>query len=273
MSISLEEALAHGRGEERAFNCPAHDDQNASASVNVTKGVWYCYACNAHGAIDKKAPSVDEVVALLAGKADPPRILPETWLDLFDSAGPSPYWAKRFGEETASAFRCGTHYYSGLPTYPIRAVSGDVLGVVTRQDVDPKYLYPRGVRISGTLFGDYKHVPVVVVVEGAADVMALAQAGIPDHWTVLGCFGAGLKAPQVTLVADLAPKVVIAAFDGDRAGQAANERALSQLQGIAPVLSHHWNTFGGGDPGEIPVEQRIASLRETLSDSPYQKHR
>lgn len=39
---SLREAIAEGRGTERPFCCPVHDDAHASASVNVEKGVWYC---------------------------------------------------------------------------------------------------------------------------------------------------------------------------------------------------------------------------------------
>ena len=34
---------------ERAYNCPSHDDAHASASINRSKGVWFCHACGSGG--------------------------------------------------------------------------------------------------------------------------------------------------------------------------------------------------------------------------------
>jgi DNA primase len=134
-------------------------------------------------------------------------------------------------------------------------------------------MYPAGVRTSATFYGAYKPSQVVVLVEGAGDVMALEQAGIPDHWTVLGCFGSGLHSPQVQLLADLSPKLVITAFDDDEAGWGASERAVFQLNDIAPVLSHQWSTVGGNDPGDVEVGKRITSIQNLIANSPYNKHR
>lgn len=270
--ITLDEALSHGRGTERAFCCPVHDDSNASASLNVGKGVWYCHACKANGTVEGHVPSVEEIIKILAGEVEP-RTYPESWLDLFDAHGPSEYWATRFGEETANKHRCGTSYENGMPTYPMRDSLGRLLGVVTRHEGQKaKYMYPAGVRTSATFYGAYKPSQVVVLVEGAGDVMALEQAGIPDHWTVLGCFGSGLHSPQVQLIADLAPKLVIAAFDDDEAGWGASERATFQLHDIAPVLSHQWSTVGANDPGDVSPQHRITSINNTILNSPYKKH-
>jgi len=270
--ITLDEALSTGRGLERSFCCPVHDDGNASASVNVGKGVWYCHACKAHGTTEGYVPTVEDIIRVLAGDV-PPRIYSEAWLDVFDAHSPSPYWVKRFGIETATKHRCGTNYLDGSPTYPIRNQNNELIGVVTRhEDEKAKYKYPYGVRTSATFYGEYKPSRVVVLVEGAADVMALDQSGIPDHWTVLGCFGSGLHAPQVQMIADLSPKVVIAAFDDDTAGWGAAQRAKHQLNDISPVLSHHWSTVGGNDPGEIKVGDRITSIRSLITNSTYKKH-
>jgi DNA primase len=38
-----------GQGEQAKVRCPFHDDQHASCSVNLTKGVWHCFACHAKG--------------------------------------------------------------------------------------------------------------------------------------------------------------------------------------------------------------------------------
>ena len=87
---SLEEVLTFGRGVERKFNCHVHDDTNASASVNVDKGWWYCYGCGAKGEVGNEDELPDftffhRQIERTLKKA--PEIYPETWLDLFD-AGP-----------------------------------------------------------------------------------------------------------------------------------------------------------------------------------------
>jgi len=271
VNATLSEALTLGRGVERPFRCPVHEDRNASASVNVLKGVWYCYACHAHGVVDgdDAIPTADDLLTLLK-EEEPPRVYAESWLDVFDADHPSPYWESRVGWFTARQFRCGTHPLTGQPTYPVRDSIGQVVGVVIRQDdAEPKYKYPYGVLISQTFFGRIEPAKVVVLVEGAPDVMALAQARLPDGWVAKGCYGAGLHWPQAQLIAELAPSIVIAAFDDDAAGHLAMERAQYTLQDIAPVVSHHWGTVGGKDPGDVPVEDRVPSLQATLHTTPF----
>lgn len=269
---TLSEVLATGRGTERPFRCHVHEDSNASASVNVLKGLWVCYACGAHGAVDgiDLIPEAKELLEILRGDY-PARVFPESWLDLFDAHEASPYWADRYGEDTATYYRCGTHPVTGLPTYPIRNAAGQPMGVVVRQDEQPKYKYPFGVSTSRTFFGDLTPNPVVVLVEGAADVMALHQAGIPDNWTVLGCYGAGLHKPQRDLLAALNPYIVIAAFDDDDAGRSAAQRAEASLTDVTPCVSYPWGSIGAKDPGEAPVSKRIAGLQALLQDSPWRK--
>jgi DNA primase len=263
---TLADALAKGRGIERPFRCEAHDDHNASASVNTQTGLWCCYACGAAGKVDKSAtiPDADTLLKLLKGE-EPQRIYAESWLDIYDAAHVGKYWELRYGTKTAVHFRCGTHPMTGKATYPIKDAQGHVLGVVTRaKDGEvPKYLYPRGVSTSRTFFGDIKPSRVVVLVEGASDVMALHQSGIPDDWTVLGCYGAGLHEPQVQIVTDLAPRLIVAAFDNDAAGHAATSRAIERMGRITTVIGHSWAP--ANDPGDLPPDARIAAIEATIA--------
>ena len=262
---TLQEALTTGRGIERSFRCEVHDDHNASASVNTVTGLWCCYACGAAGKVDENdtIPDADTLLSYLKGDT-PVRVYAEAWLDLFDSNHSSKYWSARFGEATADHYRCGTHPLTGQPTYPIRNAAGEVLGVVVRQDHNPKYLYPYGVSTSRTFFGDIRPARTVVLVEGAADVMALHQAGIPDGWAVLGCYGAGLHSPQVDLIADLSPHTVVCAFDNDNAGHDAAQRSSERLAGLVPrVVIHSWDPFN--DPADMPAADRIAVIEKTLA--------
>lgn len=270
-SATLAEAIATGRGVERPFKCQVHDDTNASASVNVLKMVWYCYACGASGVVDDESavPTADDLLVLLK-EEEPIRAYPESWLDVFDADRPSPYWEGRFGYQVARRFRCGTHPVTGQPTYPLRDPAGTVLGVVVRdEDGQPKYKYPYGVRTSQTMFGAIAPAEVIVLLEGAADVMALHQAGLPANWAALGCYGAGLHWPQAMLIAEMSPKVVVAAFDDDTAGMLATERATYSLADIAPVVSHRWAKVGGKDPGECAVADRITGIQASLKATPF----
>jgi hypothetical protein len=245
----------------------------ASASVNVLKGVWYCYACAAHGTIADHVPTVEEALAILAGSV-PTRVLPEAWLDLFDADHASPYWVKRYGIEVASANRCGTDPETGVPTYPLRDSEGRLWGVVSRTEGSgQKYRYPWNTSTSRTLYGAPGAANVVVLVEGASDVMACQESGIPDDWAVLGTFGAGLHYPQIALVAARNPKVILAAFDDDEAGYKATERAKASLEAVAPVLSHPWSRMGGAkDAGAGPASDRIRVLSGTLREQGHARY-
>ena len=263
MNITLDDAIANGRGVERPFCCPVHDDSNASASVNVVKGLWVCYACRASGTLEGYAPSHEDILRML----DPEkrtRVYPEVWLDMFDGDHPSTYWASRYGEEVAKAFRCGTDPWTGMPTYPIRDASRRVIGVVRRNDIDPelpKYLYPAGVHASRTLGGIENasgYVKRLMLVEGMSDVMAMCEAE-PDM-LVLGTYGAGLHAPQVQLIHQIGPSEIVAGFDDDDAGRAATERAHHQLQGIR-VIPVDWSSHGGSDAGSCPPAKRKKAVK------------
>lgn len=270
MIITLEEALASGRGNERPFNCisPDHDDQNASASVNVTKGVWYCYSCMASGTVGDHVPTVEEAVAVLAGTKDA-RVYPESWLDLYDTDHVSPYWAARVGVEVAHSNRCGTDPF-GLPTYPIRDPQGRLMGVVTRHEDDPKqkYHYPFRVSTSRTLYGSLKPCRVLVLVEGAGDVMALQQAGVPRGWGAAGVYGAGIHHPQLELIHAMNPRLIVAGFDNDEAGQKAGDRARTQLTEMGYfVASDPWSSIGVKDAGAAPVSKRIPAIRAAIDQA------
>lgn len=270
MIITLEDALTTGRGQERPFNCPVHGDDNASASVNVNLGWWYCFACGAKGTIDGFVPDPTMVLKMLEESLAPPRVFAESWLDVFDAHHVSEYWSSRFDHSIAHLYRCGTDPVTGEPTYPIRSLYGDVLGVVRRTDGKPKYRYPYNVSTSRNLFLSIslvRRVNVLVLVEGAPDVMALHQAGLPEGWRAAGCFGAGVHLPQVDLIETLSPAVVVVAFNNDKAGIPATERSQQLLSQKLPAVSHRWDNVEVSDFGEMEVAQRIPALRQTIKEN------
>lgn len=262
---SLEDAIENGEGEERPFQCAAHSDTNASASVNVLKGVWYCFTCHAAGRVDRKGTTLTAEMkrTVAALTVDQEVFYTESWLDWFDAYGPHPYWLERFGEDLCRKFRLGTHPMTMNPTYPFRDQHGKVQGVVQRTAWTPKYLYPVGVSAARSLFG-YEHgdyqTYTVIVVEGAADVMAIHQAcdnidGLLSSVLVVGCYGAGLHAPQVQLINTLEPASVVLAFDNDEAGRRAAARHYPLNAAVTVLI------WPQKDPGDSSAEEVRAVVR------------
>lgn len=255
---TLEDALIKGKGTERSFRCPVHDDTHASASVNVNKGVWYCFSCGAKGKVDGYLPDQDvadvrdEVLALLSEEKV---IHSEKWLDQFDSGPVHPYWLSRFSEEACREFRLGYDYGKDAPCYPLRDAKRRVLGVVLRNldGLGPKYKYPYGVDIRDHLFGyEAIHQPVVVLVEGAMDAIAVWEAG----YVGLACYGSHLSNKQLRLLQKIDPSLVVLMFDADRAGHAASREAMAALEEVGiPSVRPVWDDVYK-DVAEMPVTIR-----------------
>lgn len=264
--ITLEEALDFGRGIERPFCCPSHPDMHASASVNVAKGVWYCYACAAKGRVDGKRVPTDAELAAMLRPDETTRVYPPSWLELFTSdAG---YWTGRFPAWLCSWAQLGSDPVTGDATFPVRTAGGRLAGVGRRREHgEPRYLYPSAWSASRTLgFLDVVGtVDWLVLVEGYADGAAVWQTGA----AALTCYGAGVHLPQRELVARTGAKLIVNGFDADGAGRAAAERSHDTLGDLAEIVDINWETAGGKDPAEVEVLARTALIIETVRSSTY----
>ncbi len=102
----------------------------------------------------------------------------------------------------------------------------------------------------------------IVVVEGYMDVIALAQAGLPQAVAPLGT---ALTEEQIGLLWRLAPEPILC-FDGDAAGQRAAARALERaLPLLRPGLSLRFALLPAGeDPDSLARGAGPAALREIL---------
>lgn len=272
---SLAEALARGRGRERAFRCPVHSDAHASASVNVAKGLWVCYACHAHGTTEGVfeaegvlfAGEIDELLA------DEGRTYSERWLDQYTS-NPGPYWAERgFTPAAVEHFRLGMDWASLRPCYPMRAPDQSVLGVVYRaaaEDVhSPKYLYPRGVTKSELLFNYTEgYRKSVVLCEGALDAVACWDAG---H-EAFALYGATLHPRQLVLLFRTGASRIVLAMDNDKAGERAVYGWRTDYGEYIPglekklttagfeVVAVNWAGIAGKDIAEVDRDTRNTLL-------------
>lgn len=267
---TLEEALANGRGTERPFRCPSHDDTTASASVNVLKGVWFCHACHAKGAVDsKRVPKVDELLAMM----EPERIArqyPNAWLETFLDWPEQTYWDTVLPRWVTWNLGMGQDPFTGDPVFPVHTASGVLAGVGRRKTLPPgekgpRYLYPWSWSASVSLFGRGERVesyPVVVLVEGAKDAASVIQTGFP----ALATYGAGLHLPQVELLAQHRPRLILLGFDMDDAGEKAVTRAFSQVGRLAELKRVYWSR---NDPADTTLDERRRNLAKAVRASDY----
>ncbi len=167
-------------------------------------------------------------------------------------------------------------------TWPIRDISGDVVGFGARklasdeEDQGPKYLNTSETPIykkSQVLYGldmakkEIAKKRQVVIVEGYTDVMAAQLAGIPTAVATCGtAFGADhIRIIRRLLMDDDAFRgEVIFTFDGDAAGQKAALRAFSEDQKFVT------QTFvavepDGLDPCDLRQQKGDLALRDLIA--------
>lgn len=274
MTVTLEDALASGQGIERPFSCPdpKHEDKNASASVNVLKGVWVCYACHAKGSAGSaKAPSVDSLMQMLEPEKVA-RVYPEDYLRVFDIEGQRAYWHDRFPDYLVWAAGLGEDPITGHATFPVRTPRGTLAGVGRRvRDEDvaqakedgtnaSRYKYPAKWAASGSL-PCLVRPNVVVLVEGYADACSLWEIGVP----AAPVFGSALHFPQVELLLRMRPDHVVLGMDDDEAGHRGRAISLSALSRTAlDVSTMTWHY--AKDPAACTPEQRRRRLVSVVGE-------
>lgn len=274
MGPSLAEALASGQGIERPFRCHEHEDSVASASLNIEKGVWHCFACQASGRVDATktaAPSGDDLLAML----DPERaarVYADAYLELFDDH--EGYWATRHDPAVSHRLGMGTDPLTGDATFAVYSPAGRLAGVGRRR-MDPdarlRYVYPRhwsAARSLGGTRGTYPPLRILTLTEGMADAAAVWETGCPG----LAVYGSGLHLPQVELLARHNPSLVLLGFDADEAGDRGAAAAITLLADRYRIGRVHWPDAPDGSPGDpssTPLAERSRVLAEAVISAGY----
>jgi len=291
----------HSRsGPEWQCLCPFHEDTTPSFSVNIRKGLYICYACQAKGSFDslvshvtgetsggyrQDTTTIQEVkekikhFRVLETGPPPVKLIAPEWLDHwrsgFGSSGPLylDEWAKRgvHHQVICDRFTLGYDPMDHSLIMPMHNSTGNVEGVVRRiikpEVGHPKYRYPRGFKISQTLYGWHQvasmqgagRVPVLGVTEGGIDTLLAWQAGLPS----VALLGANCSPQQLKLITSLDPVSVLVLTDNDTAGRTAGLQLAHKLSGTGVMvqLPSFWPQ-GRKDLGEMiesEIEQVIAS--------------
>jgi len=177
-----------------------------------------------------------------------------------------PYLEQR-GIERCTAAHFGIGYYGGHGllrgriVFPIHNAGGELVAYAGRtvNDVEPRYLFPRGLCKSQVLFNYHRavaataqHAGRVIVVEGFFDCLKVHQAGYAN---VVALMGTSLSNKQWELLQTSFEEMIVM-LDGDAAGQRAT-RVLSS-RGPAVCLAR---VPTGRQPDQLSAEeiQRIVT--------------
>lgn len=277
-TVSLEAVLHHYQipGLRRHRDqlqgcCPIHHGQRGdSFRAHLTKNIFQCFACHAHGTVLDFVAALEQCSIREAAlrlqqwfgvRASGPRLCPavagrqkgelvrkEEGNNLplcFALTGVErnhPYLTQR-GIDPATAAEFGVGFYpgpglmSGRIVIPIRNLHGQLVAYAGRalDDRPPKYKLPAGFRKALELFNLQRAVATgcrtVVVVEGYFDCMRAHQAGFPWVVALMGCC---LSAAQKSGLRYHFERIVLM-LDGDAAGRAASEVIANRLSGWRSV--------------------------------------
>ena len=237
-----------GRGAQRVFRCPFHDDRSPSLSINLESGQWICY-------VNCGAGSLDAFVSRFTGwsqlqtdifirrfteniefslddtwheKRHEDSPLEEVTLDYTKGEVPNWIFDREFTAKTLIDAEAGTNGRGGL-VLPIRDDRGVTVGSVTRQPAghQPKYLYSFGLKKSKIVYGLYNvnESSSVCLTEGILDTLWLKQ----HNFESLAILGASLSYKQESLLNSLHTSELILCLDNDETGIAASQRIAAKL--------------------------------------------
>lgn len=231
--------------EEISVRCPFHDDRNPSLSINFSKGLFFCHACNEGGTLktfiikyleDEKISSIisryiEESLIVNFGleENEEQKSLPEIEYPFKDTIYPIWILERDFNRKVLDKWEFGKSD-SGSLSIPIRDENRRIVGWVCRQPKGrfPKYVYSKGLKTSKILFGEYnisKEADKICITEGPLDTVWLDQHSIPS----VALFGLNLSKFQERRLSLLGIGEFILCLDNDAPGQRALEVISNKL--------------------------------------------
>lgn len=252
------------RGEEVVVLCPFHDDSKPSASFNVEKGLFHCFACGASMGAKRVAEELGGTVvglASLAHLAD--RREEKEWRPLLYSplAFDHPYLKKRgiTNDEVEAhqirAVRLGMDD-DGIG-FPITALDGSVIGLNIRRST------VFGSQARYVTYGEkpalwpahlFPAERIAYVVEGIISAIKLRRAGIPAFATL----GAGSINRAVVA---LNGRQAIVMFDDDFAGYLGAAKLVAKVGAKALVPGAEYDLLN-----DAPKIMEVISTRQPTFD-------
>ena len=258
-------------GDEWQCLCPFHDDTSPSFSINIRLGVYICFACGERGTMDRlsqhlgvtgptavkdEEQEIERLRSVITELDKSDRFLTDNYLGRFRND--HPYWEheRGFSPAVQQKFELGYDPVRDHGVIPLRNFRGLLMGVIRRQfakDASPRYLYPRGFKISQHLFGAHlaRTHGRIAIVEGSLDCVACWDVGIP----AVALLGSKMSAHQYDLLVKIGADFMVVMTDRDEAGQKEAER-LKDGFGQRLVVGTYDKSWVGKDPADLEPWQR-----------------
>lgn len=269
-------------GHELACYCPFHSNSATPAFyINKKSGLWICFnpSCGKKGSLKDlmvfygdstsfvKEYSIEDIESLFRDEAKAPE---ERWEETLDKIKVDnnnihtiQYLLNRgFTKETCFHFEIGFSEKKHRIVIPVRNERHHIVGVIGRttlEDVQPKYLYSKGLPRKDVLFNlnQAKMYESVVIVEGSLDAMKIHQAGHPN---VVASLGAALTDQHGALLRQFFNEVIIFS-DNDHAGYAMRDLIIEKCFDMnLRIAKYPSNDIK--DPGEMSAEQITAAIQQ-----------
>lgn len=236
-------------GREISGCCPVHEkrtgraDGSPSWSMNSESGLWICHSCGAKGTlaslVSELTGNPDSVAAVnqllietgMSRLTAPERVeyQPEVdWISYsrFEQVPSSVLRFRHLDSHVALAHGVKWNMLKRAWVIPIVSPLGELLGW---QEKGPDWFKnnPVGIKKSSTLFGIERfQARTAILVESPLDVVRFASTF--EGIQALATFGAHVSKEQMTLVSNVAERVIIA-MDHDKAGTESAKTLLKSL--------------------------------------------
>lgn len=210
-----------GNGEV-ITSCPHHEDRHPSLSVNLTKGVYYCFSCGASGSASSLAKLMGGWVKTVPYRPEAAIIKDDSWRMLLRNRPAGPGYLRKRGLTKEQARRHEWVENSTAVILPFKSEEYTA-GCLIRHKTSkfPKYmLFGERPSLWGTSeVSEMKH---AVVTEGVFGALAAERAGIKAVATLSANF------PIVTLRHLRTIPRLSVVMDDDRAGRVAAALILAK---------------------------------------------
>ena len=260
-------------GQDLKILClnPEHDDSTPSLHIDKVTGIFNCFACGFKGNIfshfEEKANYLQIKRELFKQKISQ-KMAENVGLEMPKGFVPFNKDWRGISAKTYMEFGAFEHHdsdYIGRVVFPIRGVSGKILGFNARAltpDKQPKYLIkpakskfplfpPRVKPIQGK----------VILVEGIFDMLNLYDKGITN---VICAFGTQkLTKEKLTLIKLQGVSGIDLLFDNDEAGEAATKKAVEMIESLEMTTRTISLPKSVNDSGELTAQQ-VIKLKEVL---------
>lgn len=250
-------------GNDLLVKClnPDHDDSNPSMRIDRTIGIFNCLSCGFKGNIYKHFNEKVKGLYLKTAKLKKKILEKRTESVGYNMPKNSiPYrgsW-RDISPDTYSlfdAFESSSPDYIGRINFPIRNISGNIIGFIGRHTGDgvPRYkISPSDIKMP--FFPLHLVKPVygkVILVEGIYDMLRCYDAGITN---VIAVFGTSMVSEEkLKLLQILGVTGLDLFFDSDEAGKAATEKVKELAESME--FDVRVIKYNAKDPGSLTVTQ------------------